>query len=31
MDIEVVCGSTGSKIEMYWVVGAPVDFRCGAE
>lgn len=31
MGIEVVCGSAGSKIETYWVVGAPVDFRCGAE
>jgi len=25
------CGSAGSKGDMYWVVGAPADFRCGVE
>jgi len=31
MGIEVVCGAAGSKSDMYWVVGASVDFRCGTE
>jgi len=29
--IEMVSGWAGSKDDMYWVVGAPADFRCGAE
>jgi len=29
--IEMACGSAGSKGDMYWVVGAPADFRCGVE
>lgn len=31
MDVEAMCGSTGAKGDIYWLVGGAVDFRCGAD